>query len=160
MRKLLFILILLIPTFTAAQNEYIPDIQPVDVYLNLEEVGFTTEKDLGSRFGNFWTSTAKNGSLEFRVETSSKDVNKVQSINATVMNQNFNQSEAKQFLKYVSSVLSLYGENYESEINQWIEQNYNSEKSEKYVDGVYLRLTAPSVAVRRLLIDSNPNDGM
>lgn len=143
-----------------SESDYIPSIKPVDVYGNFEEIGFSTEKDLGSNLGNFWTSTAERGGLDFRVEVSSNDVNRVQSIRATVINQNLNQSEAKQFLKYTASVLSLYGGSYESEINRWIDQNYNSSEAEEYLGNVYLRLLAPSNSVRIFLIDSNPNDGI
>ncbi len=139
---------------------YIPELNPADVYLSLEEIGFTTEKDLGSIFGNFWTSTLNKGGIEYKVDVSSDEVLKVQSIRGTVTNSNRNPDEVKQFFKYLVSSLFLYNNKNDSQINNWIENNFNNDNSTTSVGTVKVKISAPSTIMRGIRLDANLEDGM
>lgn len=139
---------------------YIPELNPTDVYLSLEEIGFTTEKDLGSSYGNFWTSTLNKGGIEYTVDVSSDDVNKVQSIRGTAINSNRSPGEVKQFFKYLVDGLFLYNNKDDSRVDNWIENNFNNDKAVTSVGKVKIRISAPSSIIRIIRIDANLEDGM
>ena len=148
------ILFLLFTISVNAQSNYIPEISPVDVYGNLEEIGFTTEKDLGSRFGNFWTSTNSSNGIKYTVEVSSDNVNKVESIRATVQNFYRNEQEATQFFKYVGSALFLYNNRDKSNFDRWVTNNFNKDATTS-VGSVSIEIDAPSKTIRILKISAN-----
>jgi hypothetical protein len=152
--KFAFIILLFFVTSNSLYAQYIPEIAPVDVYLNLEDIGFETEKDLGSEWGNFWTSENSVGGVDYTVEVESDDVNKVRSIRSTAINANRNESQTKQFLKYVGSVLFLNGNGNKSDLDRWIENNYNSGGTTT-IRGISVEIKAPSSMVRIMNIKAN-----
>lgn len=158
--KYLILLLLLVPSIAYGQSKYIPELNPADVYLSLEEIGFATEKDLGSDFGNFWTSTFNKGGIEYKVDVSSDEVLKVQSIRGTVINPNRNSDEVKLFFKYLVSGLFLYNNRDDSEVNNWIENNFNNHEAITSVGTVKIKISAPSTTIRGIRIDSDLEDGM
>lgn len=160
MMKYLILLLLLFPSISYGQSKYIPELNPADVYLSLEEIGFATEKDLGSNFGNFWTSTLSKGGMEYKVVVSSDEVLKIQSIKGTVINSNRNSGEVKQFLKYLVSGLFLYNNKDDSEVNSWIENNFNNHEAITSVGTVKIKISAPSTTIRGVTIDADLEDGM
>lgn len=154
-RILLVIPIILFVVTSSLKAQYIPDLTPVDVYLNFEEIGFNIEKDIGSDYGNFWTATKNSGSVKYRVEINSDNVNKVQSIRATARNANYNHKQAKQFLQYTASVLAIYGTANKSTLDKWINNNYNSTEASTNFGNVTVKIMAPSQIMRVLKITTN-----
>lgn len=152
-KSILFFAIL-ITASNSLQAQYIPEISPVDIYGNLETIGFDTEKDLGSEYGNFWNSTSSNGGIDYKVEVESDNASDVQSIRATAMNTNLNESEVKQFLKYIGSVLFLYRENGQSNFDQWVDNNYDSGGTTT-VGQVKAEIKSPSRSIRVMNIRVN-----
>ena len=155
MKKILLVIPIILFAVTSIKAQYIPDLTPVDVYGNFKEIGFNIEKDLGSDYGNFWTAEKHSGSVKYTVEIDSDNVNKVQSIRATARNVNLNREQAKQFLQYTASVLALYGTANKSELNTWIDNNYNSDESSTTFGNVTIKLMAPSQTTRILKISAN-----
>lgn len=147
-------------TSVNAQSKYIPDLTPIDIYLSLEQIGFTTEKDLDSDFGNFWTSTLEKGGINYRVVISSNDVNKVQSIRGTATNSNRNPDEVRQFFKYLASGLFLYNNRDDSTLNGWIDRSINRDSATTSIGAIEVKISAPSAITRIMNIDADPTDGM
>lgn len=152
--KLILIFAILFTTSNSLYAQYIPEIAPVDIYGNLENIGFKTVKDLGSDYGNFWISTSSNGGIDYKVEVESNNASNVQSIRATAMNANRNEAEVKQFLKYVGSVLFLYKDSGQSEFNQWVDNNFDS-GGKTTVGQVEVEIKSPSRTVRIMNIRAN-----
>ncbi|MEX0686782.1 MAG: hypothetical protein WD267_10185 [Balneolales bacterium] len=142
-----------------AQSKYMPGLTPVDVYQSLEQIGFSTEKDLGSELGNFWTSTLEKGGISYRVVISSDGVNKIQSIRGAAMKSNRNPNEVRQFFKYLTSGLFLYNNRDDSGLNNWIDRNFNQNGATTF-NGVQVKISTPSDIVRIINIDADPTDGI
>lgn len=154
MKIKLFFFVVLLTASNSLQAQYIPEISPVDIYGNLENIGFETEKDLGSEYGNFWISTNSNGGIDYKVEVKSDNASDVQSIRATAMNINRNKAEVKQFLKYVGSVLFLYRDSGESQFNRWVDSRFNSD-GKTTVGQVEVEIKSPSRSVCIMNIKAN-----
>lgn len=152
--KLVLIFAILFFTSNSLHAQYIPEIAPVDIYGNLENIGFKTEKDLGSDYGNFWISTDSNGGIDYKVEVKSDNASNVQSIRATAINANRNETEVKQFLKYVGSVLFLYRDSGKTRFNDWVDHNFNS-GGKTTVGQVKVEIKSPSRIVRIMNINAN-----
>jgi len=152
--KLILIFAILFIASNSLYAQYIPEIAPVDIYGNLENIGFKTEKDLGSDYGNFWISTNSNGGIDYKVEVESDNASNVQSIRATAMNINKNKAEVKRFLKYVGSVLFLYRDSGKSQFNNWVDNNFNS-GGKTTVGQVEVEIKSPSGMVRIMYINAN-----
>jgi|AntRauTorcE11898_2_1112593.scaffolds.fasta_scaffold23391_2 hypothetical protein len=155
MKRILLVIPIILFAVTSIKAQYIPDLTPVDVYLNFEKIGYTIEKDIGSDYGNFWTAKNNSGSVNYTVEINSDDVNKVQSIRATARNANYNHKQAKQFLQYTASVLAIYGTASKSTLDGWINSNYNSAETSTTFGNVTVKIMAPSQTFRILKISAN-----
>lgn len=66
-------------------SKYIKGLAPVDVYLNIEKQGFTTDKQLGEEHGNSWTSTKNYAGIDYKVETYSSNIDNVESVRGTAI---------------------------------------------------------------------------
>ncbi|HUH25245.1 MAG TPA: hypothetical protein VLY87_01335, partial [Flavobacterium sp.] len=111
----LILLPLLATLFACGSKENekaIKGLAPVDVYMNLENQGFTTDKSLGGDLKT-WTSTNKLLGGTLTVETNSTDTKSVEFVRATAMvNVSGDVQNTKDFFKMIAS-LPYEGSDYE-----------------------------------------------
>lgn len=135
---------------------YIPGLSPTDIYLNLEQRGFKTEKSFNSEFGNLWTSTHSVVGIDYRVEVFSYNIKNVVSIEATAMI-DANEKDivaTKQFFQLVSTL--PYENANPKQATSWIDKNFNNDKATTQIGGVTFTMIAPTQYVRMLLIEAMP----
>lgn len=135
---------------------YIPRLSPTDVYLNLEQRGFKTEKSFNSEFGNLWTSTHSVVGIDYRVEVFSYNIENVVSIEATAM-VDANEKDivaTKQFFQLVSTL--PYENANPKQASSWVDKNFNNDKATTQIGGVTFTMIAPTQYVRMLLIEAMP----
>lgn len=135
---------------------YIPGLSPTDVYLNLEQRGFKTEKSFNSEFGNLWTSTHSVVGIDYRVEVFSYNIENVVSIKATAM-VDANEKDivaTKQFFQLVSTL--PYENASPEQAASWVDKNFNNNKATTQIGGVTFTMIAPTQYVRMLLIEAMP----
>jgi len=153
MKKLL-LLPLLATLFACGSNENekaIKGLKPVDVYLNLEKQGFTTEKSLGGDIKG-WTNKKQEVGGMFIVETISSNTSSVESVRATVnADINTDMSRTMPFFQFVAS-MPYEGSNYEA-TTKWLKNNFNSSESDTIVGGVKFTIRNPSQIVKVLMLE-------
>jgi hypothetical protein len=133
---------------------YIPGVMPVDVYLNLEDEGFTTERKFrDSESGHSWTSQYAVPGLEYEVVTFSRDINRVESVSAYIMIDPAQKrpEAAQMFLLYLAT-LPYEGADPEA-AQEWIRENFNTHQAETVIGGVSFRMLAASDMVRGIVIE-------
>jgi hypothetical protein len=143
-------------TKTVASNvdNKIPELKPVDVYLNLEKQGFTTEKNFSTEYGNSWDCKSSSAGIDYHVNIFSDDVNSVERVRATAM---LNGSEdklivaTKPFIKYVASV--PFEGNDPAKFADWLEKNFNNDKQSLTISNVTFTIYAPTKLLRMLDIE-------
>ena len=136
-----------------AKSQLIPGLMPVDVYLNMEKQGFTTEHIFDTE-NNFYEWTCKHSveGLDFRVEVSGNKVDNVNFVRATAMiDPAFKKSEAAMpFIKFVSSL--PYEGSIPTKAVQWVEENFNTHQAKTTIGGVKFEIFAPTVGARIIVI--------
>lgn len=150
--------LLLLPFFailfacgTKENENAIKGMQPVDVYMNLEKEGFTTEKSLGGDIKG-WTNTKQEVGGMFIVETISSDTKSVESVRATVnADVGTDMNKTLPFFKYIAS-LPYEGSDYES-TTKWLENNFHKPESDTIVGGVKFTFRNPSQIVKVLMLE-------
>ena len=156
MKKISLIIIIgfLISCSVKENPNAIKGLAPVDVYLNLEEKGFTTTKNLGSEYGNSWENSMTSEGITYNVSTFSHDTNTVESIQISVTILPPKKIEAsKQFFKYISS-LPYENSNPEKTI-QWIEDNFYNDKETLIIGDAKFSIYSPTKFARMLVIEKN-----
>src|SRR5690554_1320570 len=152
--KKLILLPLLAIMFACGSNENekaIKGLKPVDVYLNLEKQGFTTEKSLGGDIKG-WTNKKQEVGGMFIVETISSNTSSVESVRATVnADINTDMSRTMPFFQFVAS-MPYEGSNYEA-TTKWLKNNFNSSESDTIVGGVKFTIRNPSQIVKVLMLE-------
>lgn len=114
----------------------IPGLAPVDVYGNLEEEGFTTERQLGGENGNFWICKNSIEGIDYNVTTFSFRADDIRSIKATAMVEPGvkNINATKPFFLYISTL--PYEGSDPQRIREWINENFDRDKSSTVIGGV------------------------
>ena len=141
-------------TVAAKTDNKIPELKPVDVYLNLEKQGFTTTKNLSSEYGNSWDCKSSSAGIDYHVNVFSDDVNSVERVRATAM---LNGIEDKQiiatmpFLKYVASV--PFEGNDPAKFAEWLDKNFDNDKQSLTISDVKFTIYAPTKLLRMLDIE-------
>lgn len=140
-------------TDTLSENaRYIPGIKPADIYLDLEQQGFTTEKSMNPEFGNLWTSLKQYEGLDCRVNTFSPNTQDVVSVSAYVTIDRFQKSpESAKFLILRLASLPYDGGN-PKEAQQWVEKNFNNHQATMIMGEVQFMMLAPSDGMRGIYI--------
>ena len=148
--KLSFASLFILTSCGNIENEKsIKGLTPVDVYLNFEKQGFTTEKQIGGEDGNLWVSRLNQDNIDFNVTTYSTDVNSVESVRATAIINLNNEIEAvKQFIKYTSTL--PYENSNPTAASNWIELHFNDNGADTTIGSANLKISAPSKLLRQL----------
>ncbi len=140
---------------TQGQDEkFIPGIQAVDVYLNLEKKGFQTKQTtLSLPEGNvrLWKSEFNSGSYQHAVEIYGKSHDRITSIRATSLNFSSGSMSAvsRDFLGYIAS--APYDGANQAEARAWVESNIDKSASKTF-GGVKFEIIADSPNARILRI--------
>jgi hypothetical protein len=137
-----------------AVERFIPGIEPVDVYGNLENEGFTTQRNIrSSDRGSSWISEKTVAGLEYEVVTFSPDVSRVESVEATAYIDAAQKDPGSTlpFFLYISS-LPYDGAN-PAEISAWIQENFDNDNASHVISDVRFTIYAPTPAIRMLRLE-------
>lgn len=136
-----------------SDSNYINGLAPVDVYQNLENQGFTTDKQLGGEYGNTWTSTNAVDGIEYRVETFSSNHSNVENVRATALIDLSRKKliAAQQFFVFISSL--PYDNADPIKAGQWVRDNYDNDNATTIIGDAKFTIYTPSEASRVLLIE-------
>lgn len=134
-------------------QKFIKGLNPVDVYLNMEKQGFTTDKQLGGEYGNIWTNTKSYAGIDYKVETFSSNIKNVESVRATAMIDVTAKKiiATKQFFQFVATL--PYENAKPEEAASWVDKNFDNDKATTTIGSAKFTIYAPSVAVRMLTIE-------
>ena len=128
----------------------IPGLMPVDVYLSLENEGFETEEST-NELGYLWINTKIVENYSYRVETFTTESKSVESIRATAVVGNGDEiTGSLSFFRMISSV--PYENADPQKVATWLFENFDTDGSTLVVSGVLFELKAPSDNVRFLNI--------
>ena len=131
----------------------ISGIQPPDVYLNFDKIGYKTDRKI-STDGSFFYSTFSEHGINYSVTTySDKDINLVNAIDlqATRMFPQMNKvTDMKPFLKYGCSI-PYDGADVEK-IKSFIDANYFNNKASIIISGVKFTIYVPTQFARLITI--------
>ena len=131
----------------------IPGLSPSDVYVNLEQEGFKTEKTFDSENGNLWSSTRSANGIKYKVDMFSYSTKNVVSISATAMI-DVNEKDivaTKQFFQFISTL--PYDNANPKLAASWVDKNFNNNKATTTIGGVTFAMLAPTQFVRMLLVE-------
>ena len=132
-------------------SSLIPGLNPVDVYLNLEQRGFTVTKNL--KPGQLsWTCTQTWPSVEFVAETFGPEVDKASLVRATVTADGVNKTAlaGRDYLALVASI--PYTGAQPTEAHTWVLSNFDQDSATTNIGGANFTLYAPTEAFRMLTI--------
>lgn len=132
-------------------SSLIPGLNPVDVYLNLEQRGFTVSKNL--KPGELsWTCTQTWPSVEFVAETFGPEVDKASLVRATVTADGVNKTAlaGRDYLALVASI--PYTGAQPQVAHDWVLANFDQDSSTTNIGGATFTLYAPTEAFRMLTI--------
>jgi len=129
----------------------IKGLQPVDVYLNFENMGYTTHKALSGDLKS-WISTKVLPGGTLTVEANSADTKSVETVRATAMvDVTGDIQNTRDFFK---TVVSLPYENSNYDINtKWINSVFNKTEGDTIVNGVRFTFKSPSKMVKILTLE-------
>ncbi|MBL7954398.1 MAG: hypothetical protein JNJ91_05125 [Flavobacteriales bacterium] len=129
----------------------ISDLNPVDVYLNLEQRGFTVTKNL--KPGQLsWTCRQTWPSVEFVAETFGPEVDRASLVRATVTADGVNKTAlaGRDYLLLVASV--PYTGAQPQVAHDWLLANFDNDSATTSIGGATFTLYAPTQAFRMLTI--------
>jgi hypothetical protein len=140
------------PRVTVDPSTILPGLEPVDIYLNMEKMGFVTEK-ISSEFGYSWFCRKNYAGIKYEVSFSSLDGRTVETVTATAMIEdvlNKNIIATKPFFLTISSL--PFDGNEPRKVAEWINENFYNNKKSIIISGVEFTIIAPTNFVRMLRI--------
>ncbi len=147
------------PDKTPAKSKYIPGLQPVDVYLNFTNKGFTLTKDLGGRdelsggVVNFWYCEETTSQSQSRVTVMGPSATQVESVHAMFTYSGSSASDtdkhARDFLAYVATL--PYDNARPADAKVWVQSNIGK-NAKTTIGGVSFELFANAPRARILLL--------
>lgn len=129
---------------------YIGGLNPVDVYLNLKERGFSVDTDYDVTNGTMWTCKYNAKGLDFTVNIfTPHDVDKAQSVRLTIMADPYaNLNAGKEIAAFVATI--PYDSADKDKARQFVENNYNNDKATIVIGDACFTMYAPSALCRWL----------
>jgi len=130
-------------------SQYITGLNPVDVYVNLQKWGFSVDKDY-STDGNLWTCKYSAEGLDYTVTIySPKAVDKVQSVRMSIMASPYSSiSNGLQLACYIAT--TPYNSADIEKAKQFVENNYNNDKSSIIIGDAEFTIHAPTQLARMI----------
>jgi hypothetical protein len=130
----------------------ISGMMPVDVYLNMEKQGFTTDKQLGGEYGNLWLCTKKTDEIDFEVKCFSHDVSSVETVRADAMITGSKRPEALE--NFITMCATFpYTSAKPDDAKEWVVKNFNNNKATTVINGVRFTIYSPTRFVRMLELE-------
>lgn len=131
-------------------TQYIGGLNPVDVYLNLKERGFSVDTDSDVTNGTLWTCKYNAKGLDFNVTIfSPHDVDKAQSVRLTIMADPYtNLNAGKEITAFVATI--PYDSADRDKAHKFVEDNYDNDKASTIIGDACFTMYAPSALVRML----------
>jgi hypothetical protein len=135
-------------------NNKIPGLEPIDIYVSLQNRGFKTEKRLSTKY-SFWYSKSSAAGIDYNVTTyTENDVNSVVSVTATAM---LNGEEEKDIVAVLSFLQFIASAPYKNADPQkaikWVETNFNKDKVNININDVTYTIYSPTNRLRMLTIE-------
>lgn len=152
---IVFILFVYFSPSEAIVNENaISGLMPVDVYLNMEKEGFSTNDTYNAEYGCSWENSKEINGIQYRVLTFSNDASSVETITASAIVYPPKTIEAsKYFFNFISS---LRYDNANPQIaSKWISDHFYDRKSSTVIGGVKFTLDCPTKFSRILFLEKN-----
>ncbi|MDT3356504.1 MAG: hypothetical protein LIR35_02805 [Bacteroidota bacterium] len=149
----LLILAIIIPSGNKNQTkedaQYIVGLDPVTVYLNLQKWGFSVDRDF-STYGNLWTCKYSAEGLDYTVTIySPKAVDKAQSVLMSIMASPYSSiSNGLQLACYFAT--TPYDTADIEKAKQFVESNYNNDKSSIIIGDAEFTIYAPTQFARMI----------
>lgn len=133
-------------------SDLIPGLNPVDVYLSLENRGFTVKKDFGQGYA-IWTCVQKFPSVELSADVQGPSATEVNMVRAMVMADGVEKTAlaGRDFVAYVAS--APYKGSQPQVAHDWVIENYDMDGATLTIGGVIFTMKAPSVLYRMLIIE-------
>lgn len=151
----LLIVVIIIPSDDKKQAKideaalYISGLNPVDVYLNLQQRGFSVDKNY-SLDGHLWTCNYSAKGLDFTATIfSPKATDKAQSVRFTISaSPDSDISLGKELASYIATI--PYDTADIEKAKQFVEKNYNKDKSSIIIGDAEFTVYAPTPYYRML----------
>lgn len=135
----------------------IKGLMPVDIYLNLENKGYTITKNHSLEYGDLINCKNSSAGIDYLVNISGNNQNPVEQVRASATINGLEPTKqiiaAKPFIKYISSI--QYEGNDANKVAEWIEKNFDNDKSTIEVSNVKFTINAPTKFVRMLSIQKS-----
>lgn len=133
-------------------SSLIPGLNPVDVYLSLENRGFTVKKDFGEGYAS-WSCVQKYPSVELSADVQGPSATEVNMVRAMVMADGVEKTAlaGRDFVAFVAS--APYTGAQPQVAHDWVIENYDMDGATLTVGGVIFTMKAPSVLYRMLIIE-------
>ncbi|EKT3967142.1 hypothetical protein [Flavobacterium psychrophilum] len=135
----------------------IKGLMPVDIYLNLEKKGYAITKNHSLEYGDLINCKNSSAGIDYVVDISGNNENPVEEVRATATINGTEPTKliiaTKPFIKYISSV--QYEGSEANKVAEWIEKNFDNDKSTIEVSKVKFTISAPTKFVRILSIQKN-----
>lgn len=130
-------------------SQYITGLNPVDVYVNLQKWGFSVDKDY-STDGNLWTCKYSAEGLDYTVTIySPKAVDKAQSVRMSIMASPYSSiNNGLQLACYIATI--PYNSADIEKAKQFVENNYNNDKSSIIIGDAEFTIHAPTQLARMI----------
>ncbi len=140
------------PIEASSSSRIIAGLNPVDVYLNLENRGFTLTKDFSAGYV-IRTCVQKWPSVEYRAEVGGKVSDEADGVQATVMADGVEKTAeaGKDFLAFVASVPYTGAE--PKKAHDWVLSNFNQDGASIVIGSARFTIKAPTVVYRMLMIE-------
>ncbi len=129
-------------------GKYIPGLEAVDIYLNLEKKGFKVKHEKND-LQEWWNCTSQMDSNDLQVEIFGKSYNKITAVHVTALNSFGINNTIKEFLGYVASL--PYSGSKPEEAKKWVENSFNGNNT-TIINGVQFETYAKTPYSRILII--------
>ncbi len=139
------------PTAHAMDTKYIAGLRPEDVYLHFEKQGFTTKKEVGGAYGNFWTSTARMGDFNYKVQTFSHNNINVETVTITLKATPPAETNSCNSCYELLSSTPYPGKN-PADALKFLLANVDIDDASTIIGGVEWNMTAPTKGVRTITL--------
>ena len=137
-----------------ATEEKTLGLNPADVYLNMEDQGFVTEKDLGGSDGNIWESKKTEAGIEYYASVfgySATDAVEYRATTTILDPQNKTIEATRSFMTFAATV-PYEGSNPEK-LSAWVDENFNNDKESTTIGSAKITLHAPTDFYRAITFE-------
>ena len=138
----------------AEGSRFIPGIAPVDIYLNLEKIGFATEHIFNADYGYSWISTMRRDGIVYEVSVFSEDADVVQTVRASATVESIYKdiTVTQQFFKMIASLPFDSKDPIAS--SDWINKKFDKDEATLQIGDVELRMVTASKVSKLMTLEA------